>query len=389
MSWMASVGMALLLLAMSAVLVDNQPTYAVGAERDMSSASSASSAPGPLLDALTFAPSEILSLEFTDWTVLKALHEGSDITSASLLSDRQQLLLDLVNTEASQLDFGLARLASWPELWGWDNTDLAWEVTWITQQGRRSWVLRFREGWDPEPFIARLEGYGYSRTEKPDGTLFNDAPDFGGGPDVVAILDTDERLTQWGGSIAISSDGRTVAIGVDSDRADRILKTSAQTDAEAVAAGPFGRVAVALGQPVTALIVDGEFACSDVGPGSASLPGDTATRPPSVGALHPYQAFGIGYERPGPGQAAEGRYVFAYERAKQAQADHTGRRMLIDRSYASRSGRRSEEVPPTSGDASPGRRTLVLDVALLDDAPQLLFDSYLRSRGSLSPVACS
>ena len=309
----------------------------------------------PLLDALSYATPKTISFEFTDW-------------------------------EASRFDFGLARLATWPELWGWDNTDLDWEATWYPHDVR---VLRFREGWDPEPFMARLEGYGYSRTEKPHGTLFSDAPDFHPDRDAEAIVQFDERLTHGPGSVAISSDGQTVAIGVYRDRADKILKTSDRADPAAVAASPFGRVAVALGQPVTAVIVDGKYACSDVGPGSRSFPGETATRPPSVGALHPYQAFGIGYERAGPGESAVGRHAFAYKRAKQAKADHAGRRMLIDEGYASRSGRPAQDVALTSGDASPDRRTLVLDVASLDDAPRLLFDSYYRSPGSLSPVACS
>ena len=52
--------------------------------------------------------------------------------------------------------------------------------------------------------MARLEGYGYSRSEKPYGTLFDGAPDFIPDPGTEAILDVDERLTHGGGSVAIS-----------------------------------------------------------------------------------------------------------------------------------------------------------------------------------------
>jgi hypothetical protein len=382
-----------LVIAMSSTSAVVWPAYAIDAEAEQSSGPLTPSVTSPLLDALAFAPPEIIAFEFTDWTALKALHGGADITSASPLAERQRLVLEMVNSEASQFEFGLGRLATWPELWGWDNTDLAWEATWVAAPGTRSWVLRFRDGWDPKPFMARLEGYGYSRTEKPHGTLYSDAPDFHPDPDTEAILEVEERLTYEPGSVAISSDGQTVAIRVLRDRADRILKTSARADPVAVAASPFGRVAVALGRPITAFLMDGDSACSDVGLGYADrdrdalLFGDRATRPTSVGPLHPYEAFGIGYERAGPGEPAVGRYAFAYKRAKQAKADYAGRRALMDEGYSSLSGRPAQDVAPDHSGASTDRRTLVLDVAVLDDAPKLLFDPL--GRPSLSPVACA
>ena len=230
-----------------------------------------------------------------------------------------------------------------------------------------------------------------SATRRPSvryGSLFSDPPDFTVRPGSEAVLDADELLrvaTVRPPSLAISNDGRTVAIA-EGDRADKLLRIAARADQATVATSPFGRVAVALGRPVTAFLVDGDYACSDDGLGNADLLAGIAVRPPSVGPLHPYQAFGIGYERAGQGEPAVGRYAFAYERAQQARADLAGRRTLIDEGYASRSGRPPEDVALASGDASPDRRTLTLDVDLLDDAPQLLFD--LLDRRSLSPVAC-
>ncbi len=373
------------LVAMLAVVSAGWPTHALSPEDERSSTRSAPAASSPLLDALAFASPDTISFEFTDWTALKALHDGSDITSASPLEDRQRLVLDMVHAEASRFDFGLDRLATWPELWGWDDTDLAWEATWFPFDVR---VLRFREGWDSGPFIDRLEALGYSRTDDRYGSLFSDPPDFSAGPDGEAVLDVDELLlvaTVRPPSVAISNDGRTVAIA-EGDRADKLLRIAARADPATVATSPLGRVAVALGRPVTAFLVDGDYACSDDGLGNADFLADIAVRPPSVGPLHPYQAFGIGYERAGQGEPAVGRYAFAYERAQQARADLAGRRTLIDEGYASRSGRPPEDVALASGDASPDRRTLTLDVDLLDDAPQLLFD--LLYRRSLSPVAC-
>ena len=210
-----------LLVAMLAAVIAGWPTYALSPEDEQSSTRPAPSASSPLLDALAFAPPDTISFEFTDWTVLKALHDGSEITSASPLEDRQRLVLDMVHSEASRFDFGLDRLATWPELWGWDNTDLAWEATWFPFDVR---VLRFREGWDSGPFIDRLEALGYSRTDDRYGSLFSDPPDFSAGSGGEAAVDADELLLAASRppSVAISNDGRTVAIR-EGDRADELL----------------------------------------------------------------------------------------------------------------------------------------------------------------------
>jgi hypothetical protein len=385
MSSMLSVVIALL-LAMSSAGVVAWPTYALTLEDEQSSTPPAPSATSPLLDALALAPPEIISFEFTDWTALKALHDGSDITSASPLEERQRLVLDMVHSEASKFDFGLVRLATWPELWGWDNTDLAWEATWVPWFDSSAKVLRFREGWDPQPFMARLEGYGYSRSEKLYGTVFGDAPDFLPDPGTEVILDEDERLARWGESVAISPDGRTVVIG-EGDAAHELLSSAARSDPEAVAASPFGSVALALVRPVTAHIVDGNVACSDMGLENTDSPDDMTTLAASVGPLQPYQAFGIGYERAGPGAPAVGRYAFAYEQAEQATADLPGRRTLIDEGSSIRHGGKPyRDVAFTLVGAQADEQDLVLDVTPLYDAPQVLFD--LAVGRSLSFASC-
>ncbi len=373
------------LVAMLAVVSAGWPTHALSPEDERSSTRSAPAASSPLLDALAFASPDTISFEFTDWTALKALHDGSDITSASPLEDRQRLVLDMVHAEASRFDFGLDRLATWPELWGWDDTDLAWEATWFPFDVR---VLRFREGWDSGPFIDRLEALGYSRTDDRYGSLFSDPPDFSAGPDGEAVLDVDELLlvaTVRPPSVAISNDGRTVAIA-EGDRADKLLRIAARADPATVAASPFGRAAAALGQPVTATILDGNRGCDWAGRANIDYSEEMKTLARSVGPLHPYQALAMGYERAGPGEPAMGRYAFAYKRAKQARADMAGRRTLIDEGYSSRHGQRYRDAAFTLVAASAGDRMLILDVAPQHDDPKV-FGDLLVGR-SLSFATC-
>ena len=151
-----------LLVAMSLAVTTGWTASALSPDDERSAPPSARSETSPLLDALAYAPRGIYSFDFTDWTALKTLHGGADITSASPLEERQRLVLDMVRSEASGSRFGLDRLATWPELWGWDNTDLAWEATPWDPRSESTKVLRFRDGWDSGPFIDRLEALGYA-----------------------------------------------------------------------------------------------------------------------------------------------------------------------------------------------------------------------------------
>ena len=60
----------------------------------------------PMLEALSLLPLGIDAFEFTDWAALKAAHGGADVSSASPLAERQQLMLDLARSEATTFPFG-------------------------------------------------------------------------------------------------------------------------------------------------------------------------------------------------------------------------------------------------------------------------------------------
>jgi hypothetical protein len=375
-----------ILVAIALAPASGWPTSALGADGGPRVTPPAPAATSHLLDALAYAPRGIYSFDFTDWTALKTLHGGADITSTSPLEERQRLVLDMVRSEASRFRFGLDRLATWPELWGWDNTDLAWEATPWDPLSKHAKVLRFRDGWDSGPFIDRLEALGYSQTERRYGSLFSDPPDFTVRPGSEAALELDEMLlTARPHSVAISYDGRTVAIR-DGDRADKLLSIAAQADPAEVAASPFGRAAAALGQPVAATIVDGTRGCEWVGPADIDYSEEMKTLARSVGPLHPYGALGMGYQRAGPGEPAVGRYAFAYKRARQATADLVGRRTLADEGHSSRHGRRYRDAAFILIGAQVDGRTLVLEVAPLYDNPKVFHDLLVGR--SLSFATC-
>ncbi len=333
--------------------------------------------PTPMLEALSLLPLGIDAFEFTDWAALKAAHGGADVSSTSPLAERQQLMLDLARSEATTFPLGLDRLDTWAERWGWDTTDLDWQASCCNAFD--FFILRFRDDWDAGPFMARLEADGYERRDLPHATSFTlepgtDAPDRDYLERVLGIEgpmgDAPSRA-----SVAIAPDGRTVVL-VQGPDAHEILELAAGADPAAIAESPFGRVATALGRPLAARVWNGEHGCSRTGVERDASAGN-ARLVQAVGELHPYEAFGIGYERAGPEEPAVGRYVFAYERAKDARTDLPGRRRLIDEGDSNRYGAPYRDSVFTLVDAAAGARLLTLDVAPVDDAPSSLFDAVV------------
>jgi len=134
----------------------------------------------PILEALSMFPADIDAFKFTDWAALKAVHGGVDVTSASPLTERQQLMLDITRDEAPTFPLGLHRLATWSERWGWDTSDLEWQASCCYASDFT--IPRFREDWDAGPFMARLDAEGYERRDRPHATSFTleqgaEAPD--------------------------------------------------------------------------------------------------------------------------------------------------------------------------------------------------------------------
>ena len=333
----------------------------------------------PMLEALSLLPSDIDAFEFTHWSAIKAAHGGSDVTSSSPLAERQRLMLDIARSpEATTFPLGLDRLGTWSERWGWDTTDLEWQASCC--DAFDFFILRFREDWDAEPFMARLEADGYARRDRPHATSFTLDPD-AEAPDRDFLERVYEGSGAMGGpsgpraSVAISRDGHTVVL-VRGPDAHRILESATRSDPAAIAAGPFGRVAAALGRPFAAKVRDGRYGCSGTGV-ERYLSDEGARLVQAVGELHPYRAFGLGYERAGPGAPALGRYVFAYDRVRTATADLPGRRRLIEEGYSIRYDAPYHETAFTLVDAAVEGRQLILDVAPVNDTPQTLFDTVV------------
>lgn len=371
------------LLAASCLLV--APVLTLGAESD---------APDPgqpgsrLLEALAYVPpdGEVVSVEFIDWAALKAQHGGDGVTSRSPLHDREAVLLEIARWEAVDTSLGLDRLASWVDAWGWDTTDLDRQLHLTASPGVPSTtVLRFRDDWDAEPFMAQLERHGFVRDDQPTFIAFEPGPEawYGPGEEIERLFG--EIFLPPGASVApgvgltFSHDGRTVVVseGIGRDGFGRKVAAGAvDSDPAAVAASPFGRAAARLGEPLTALLLAGEHVCSGTGRENALLRGDAARLARSIGPLRAYEALGIGYQRTPGAAEAVGRYVFDYAGPKRAEHDLEGRATLLEQGAAAR--RPYRDVAFRLKEATTVGQDVVLEVEPLGDPPKALFDQVVH-----------
>lgn len=323
-------------------------------------------APAPLMEAMAMLDprTDPVVVNFVDWAQLKQLYESEAITSSSSLEERQRLMLEVARHEAVPVPLGLDRLATWPDAWGWDNTDLDWQAQFY--DGRI--VLRFGEHWRPAPFRTALESMGFEL-----------AP--GGGIEVwrppEAEMPTDLRLERVGHEIdaaatslpfapvTISHDGRTVIIhSFGAGAPAKQLGAASRPRLERIAAEPAALAAAALGDVVAAFASD-TMLCTWLGEE------DLFARDPEVNALvrglHPYQARSEGYRRTAVGEPAFVRYVFSYRLPRQAQADLQARSALIETEFP------WAPLAPELRllDARVEGAALILDLVLVDGRPAI------------------
>jgi hypothetical protein len=285
----------------------------------------------PLLEAMAYLDpgSDPAGLDFVDWAQLKRLYGAEGVTSASPLEERQHFLLEVARNEAVPLPLGLDRLATWPELWGWDTTDLDWQARFL--DGRD--VLRFGEHWDPAGFRAALKSLGYERDDSgrpevwlpPDDEIPTEARIERVGTRIEA-----PELSLTFAPVTISTDGRTVVIDAYGPGPSlRQLRKASRPDLERIAKTPAGRAARAMGEVVVASVAaSADFPCR--WPGEQDLLAGEPDIGAIVAGLHRYEARADGYGREAAGSPASVRYVFSYRRPRQARADLEGRAALVE-----------------------------------------------------------
>ena len=94
-----------------------------------------------------------------------------DVTGASPMDDKLQVVMSTSKDEALASGFGIAHLRDHYDTWAFDALDLDWEAT-IQGDGAPLFVLRFRDGFDLTPVAAavrrpRFHDHGRARRHAP------------------------------------------------------------------------------------------------------------------------------------------------------------------------------------------------------------------------------
>jgi predicted secreted Zn-dependent protease len=283
----------------------------------------------PLLEALAYVPAQAPvgdpppSIGFVDW-------EGR----AGALDPVDASVLDVVAP------------TGWPLDWGWDRSDLEWEL-----HAGPTTVLRFEDGSDSDGLQAEAIRRGLVRETAGDAD--------GGSGDVVYRLPTADGL-----GITVTDGGRTVIVE-QGGTGEATAARARERDALEVAAGPYGRVAASLGRPLVARLYPGHSLCTGTGAENALLRGADARVAASAGRMHPYEVLGVAYSGTEGNGGVLGQYVLEYGRARQAEADLAGRRALARQSFSSGGGVGDEGLHFV--DAAVSGQQVVVDVASAGD----------------------
>ena len=312
-----------------------------------------------IAEAVGRMPAGTTDMGFTDWARIRASLGAQDITGASPLDDKIDVLMSTAQREAAAAGFGVAYLRNHRDTWGWDTLDLEWEALY-SGDGPPVSLVRLREGVDVDAIAQRYDERGFSTERVGDATVRSHDLDLS----ADWIRTTDLGVT----NTAFLDDGRTLMFSSSREALDAALRTSGAP----LLPGASG-VVDALGEPSAAWLV--------LGPGCPAftpLPIDPFDPDASIGplatgeSLRPWTALGVGYER--PDWDPVGRVAMGFLTPEDAQADEAAR------SEEARTGI-SQRVRAPYADAVftlDGSRvegdTLVLDVTPADDMPRRLFD---------------
>lgn len=333
-----------------------------------------------LQQALAYLPVGSGAVLFTDWEVLKQIAGVADLTSAAEIDARVAFLLPLGRTEQALVGgLGVMYYRTHAEYWGWDSTDLQWEVQTATPAGPLLYTLRFRENFDFSPLLERFEAYGYHRTELDGIPLYSHALD---------LSQLWQRTTEFAIlNVAVVAEERVLILSSAPDAVQDALAarasgvTLAQDAALASVASTLGRVGGAILEPMGCMPVDPAtlFFGAQLSPETIAAQLDEWR---GYGMSGLYTASGIGYRPPSVETPALGVVVYHYPAAVQAEADMEPRRTAAQRGTSLRTQRPYAELfevyDATVERVGAASANLVLALVGRERPPQIVFDLYLQ-----------
>lgn len=281
-----------------------------------------------LHEALSLVPAHANFVEFTNWALIKRETGFPGISSLDEFETRLDFLRTVVEKYPLPAAYGLIHMQDHSELWGWDLTDLEWEVR-SSRNIHPNYVLKFRDDFDFTPFLDHLEERGFKKTNYQGLPIYSHPVDTALdwiGTTELSIVNT-----------AVIEEANLLVMSGDKDIVESIFG-SFQKQSDSLADNEFVQELIASLADSPGVFVSGDV-CSLLGPQAlmdrlASEPlKDTKqrqlrrqldSRPP----LESYEALGIGYSLEDP--ETMGRIILQFSDPETALKDLEPRQQLAE-----------------------------------------------------------
>jgi hypothetical protein len=343
--------------------------------------------------ALRMAPADTGWFYFTDWALIKEYEGYTDISSQDSLDRRMKFLMFGADVQAGTpmrqamaSAYGIQYLRNHAEVWGWDSTDLAWEITLESEGSPPLYVLKFADDFDFGPFLALLQEREFTSSEYQGVTIYSHEQDIQAewlrSTAAFALLNT-----------AVIEKERRLVLSSSVDSVYAVLDVFAG-DAQSLADDENAQaIAGRLGEVAAAVIAAGPDTCTSFGVEVFLLSHLTAENRERLleklreeygldkpltdqDRIHPYIALGVGYRY--EGEKPVGLLVFHYASETVAQTDMERRRKLADEGTSMTTRQPIRETLFTVDEANVEGSDLVWRVSPVNGIPRRLFDMVWR-----------
>ncbi len=326
-----------------------------------------------LAEALAFAPANVASFAFTDWSLIKEYEGVENVTSKSNDTDRRRFLSSLATRQAPASSFGLSDLLTEPaKTWSFDGTDYLWEstLTGISNSSIETYVVKLRNDFNLTQLIADFNSRGFEASSYRSATIYTySSSDYSAistdwfGPYGYSILNT-----------AIVATQKMLIFGNTAD-IHAVLDAYNNATPNLASDSTLHNFVLGLGTLFSVEIMPGGDVCSAL----SSLPQKMQTILQSdksgVAELHPYEWLGLGYRYDLKHLSGLIGLHFAHE--ADARADLEPRRQLAAHGTSLFSDQPYSKDIFTVDDAVVQSDNLLLQVSPINAEPARLFDGVM------------
>ena len=261
--------------------------------------------------AVDHAPQGAQRLSWTDWAAIRA-HEHAGLSARSSVPDLNRFLDRAYDHDLSSTSALVTSAAVLQQKFGFSPADAEWELFSQSYQGSVV-MVRLPSAGAVRDVADRLDGLGFTRPDEADGV-------WSGGADLLARISP--SLSGQLQYVALDADDSLV---LASDSAAYLATAMDAVRGHAAAVQGLGAVVDDAGEPLSAAVYDGDYACGALAMAHAG-PSDEAQGKELVaraGEVDPYSAFAMSDEPDG-----SVRVAFAFDDDSVARANADSRAIL-------------------------------------------------------------